>query len=325
MPGWNGSGTFERYYDWTDDEAAGQNIEAARFDQENDTFASGINNCLCKDGQNSPTTDLPMGTNKHTGVGNGSARDHYLALGQFQDAGVIYSASGGSANAQTIAPSPAITAYATGQRFFVKAGLTNTGACTLNVNGLGAKNIYMNGAALVGGEIQSGQMYMVVYDGTQFHLFSPAGGNLGGCKVYLTANESFTDNTAKKVPWDAEEYDDAAFWAVGNPTRFTIPAAGRYRVHVNLVSSDALLAADVVCSLYLNGSIMAGSIRRFLFNPLAGLSASSGFGLTFEAVFAASDYIEVEVKQKNAGAAAKEVLGNATATAASWASIERIR
>lgn len=60
---WNGSGTFERIYDWTDDQAAGINPSASRFDEEDDSFAAGINNALAKDGQNAATGDIDFNGN----------------------------------------------------------------------------------------------------------------------------------------------------------------------------------------------------------------------------------------------------------------------
>ena len=49
--------------------------------------------------------------------------------------------SGGAANAQTLTYATAPAGYFQGQRFCFIAGFTNTGAATLNVNGIGAKNI----------------------------------------------------------------------------------------------------------------------------------------------------------------------------------------
>ena len=62
-------------------------------------------------------------------------------------------------------------AYVTGQRFLLKAGGTNTGATTLNVNSLGAKTVKtIWGSALTGGEIVSGKYFEVLYDGTDMLL-----------------------------------------------------------------------------------------------------------------------------------------------------------
>lgn len=61
---------------------------------------------------------------------------------------------------------------------WIPAG-TNTGATTLNItpsgsSALGAKNVFSNGAACVGGEITSGVPVQAIYDGTQFNLLNPS-------------------------------------------------------------------------------------------------------------------------------------------------------
>jgi hypothetical protein len=91
----------------------------------------------------------------------------------------------GSANAYVYTPSNVSypTAYVSGEVYTFKANFANTGAATLNVNSLGAKNLYKRGAAgviaLVGGEIQSGDVVSACYDGTQFQLLSQQAGLLG--------------------------------------------------------------------------------------------------------------------------------------------------
>lgn len=77
-------------------------------------------------------------------------------------------------NTITVSYDVAAAAYYTGERFLLKAGGTNTGATTLNINSLGAKTVKtLGGAALVGGEIRSGSYFEVVYDGTDFLLLRP--------------------------------------------------------------------------------------------------------------------------------------------------------
>ncbi len=78
--------------------------------------------------------------------------------------------SGGSANAQTLTYTVAPAAYVKGDSYAFIAGFTNTGATTLNVNGLGAKNILVGSTALTAGRITAGQAVAVYYDGTQFQL-----------------------------------------------------------------------------------------------------------------------------------------------------------
>ncbi len=86
-------------------------------------------------------------------------------------------ASTGSANAYVLTVVPAISAYATGQVFIFIANFTNSGAATLNVSGKGAKAIKKQDGttALVSGDIVSGQVVQVTYDGTNMQMGSPVG------------------------------------------------------------------------------------------------------------------------------------------------------
>jgi hypothetical protein len=79
----------------------------------------------------------------------------------------------GSANACAIAPAPALGALFKGYWTWFLPANANTGACTLNPNSLGAKNIFARGAALIGGELSTTVPALVVYDGTQFNLLNP--------------------------------------------------------------------------------------------------------------------------------------------------------
>lgn len=85
----------------------------------------------------------------------------------------------GSVNTYVITPSPAVSSYVKGQVFYFTAANANTGASTLNVNGLGAKaiqweNIALPSTASGGGSfINTITPVMVIYDGTQFQLLNP--------------------------------------------------------------------------------------------------------------------------------------------------------
>lgn len=81
----------------------------------------------------------------------------------------------GSASVHAGSASQAPSAYANGQLFMFRAGYTNTSTATLNVNSLGAVNIYDGNtrAALVGGEIVANGIYTVVYYSSVFYLLNP--------------------------------------------------------------------------------------------------------------------------------------------------------
>lgn len=203
---WNGAGVFSRLYNWVNDANAAIPITASRMDGEDDGFATGLNNCLTKNGENAATANLPMGTFKHTGVGDATARAQYLTAGQQQDNGCIYGVASGT-DTYTLTPSPAITAYAAGQEFIVKFTNANTTAATLNVSSSGAKDITKGvSTALVAGDIVAAQLYRCRYDGTRFVL------------VGRELNATATTSGVVELATDAETVTGA------DSTRATTPA-----------------------------------------------------------------------------------------------------
>lgn len=87
--------------------------------------------------------------------------------------GTNYALTTGSTNAYVLTPSPARTGYTTGEMFVIKASFSNTAAATINISGLGAKAIKKNtGDDLQANDILSGQIVLLVYDGTNFQLVS---------------------------------------------------------------------------------------------------------------------------------------------------------
>jgi hypothetical protein len=82
--------------------------------------------------------------------------------------------SGGAANAQTLTPAVPLTAYVAGKAISFIAGFTNTGALTLNVSGVGVRNAFKKSntgpVACVGGEINAGDLVVVIDDGTRWQI-----------------------------------------------------------------------------------------------------------------------------------------------------------
>ena len=60
MAGFNGSGTFVRLHNWSNDAAAGLNISSSKMDGEDDGFATGLSTCVTKDGQTTTTAQIPF-------------------------------------------------------------------------------------------------------------------------------------------------------------------------------------------------------------------------------------------------------------------------
>lgn len=147
--------------------------------------------------------------------------------------GLVYAADGESTDAYAITLTVAPTAYADiiGLPIAFEANTVNTDAATLNVNGLGAKTIKKNhDQTLADGDIESGQVVVVVYDGTDFQLQSgtPTPIDIDGTlaadsdtlipsqkavKTYVDAHGSNTDG------WTD---DTAHTWVYASASTFTI-------------------------------------------------------------------------------------------------------
>jgi len=111
------------------------------------------------------------------------------------NASVYVGTTTNSGNAYTATPSPAIASYITGTLYTAQFNAANTGAVTLNISGLGAKNVYKNNAALTGAEITAGMTLALTYDGTQFQFTGDGGGSGGGGStlppiLYATASST---------------------------------------------------------------------------------------------------------------------------------------
>lgn len=136
-------------------------------------IATALTARVTRNGSGSMSGNLAMGTNRVTGLGNGTARTDAASVAQLQDSAPLWGGTaGGTADALTVTLTPAIAAYAAGQRFAFLSASVNTGAATLNVNGVGTKNIRKGtgSTALVAGDIPAGTIVEVIYDGTQFVL-----------------------------------------------------------------------------------------------------------------------------------------------------------
>lgn len=172
----NGSGTFSLVAG--NPVTSGTAISSSTHNSTMSDIATALTQSIASDGQTTPTANLPMGTFRHTNVGDASVRTDYAAAGQVQDGSFTWAGTaGGTANAITLTLSPSISAYAAGQSFTYKSGASaNTGAMTVAVSGLTTKAIQKNGAALASGDHPAGRWFRITYDGTAFQLeqLSPA-------------------------------------------------------------------------------------------------------------------------------------------------------
>lgn len=116
----------------------------------------------------------------------------------------------GAANAYVItfkAGQPIPTAYTPGMKVSFKALNANTGASTINVNGLGTVNIRRaSGVALSANDIVSGGIVELTYDGTNFQMAN-----------YLGSGTNTNTSTTVDIPYVADSGTQNAIVATYSP------------------------------------------------------------------------------------------------------------
>lgn len=108
MSGFNGSGVFSFTYLWANDAANGIPITASRMDTEFADATGGFNLCVTRDGQGSPSADIPWNSHKITGLAVATTAGDALSYGQAS-----------TVSAQTV------TGDITAARFFSVSGVTS--------------------------------------------------------------------------------------------------------------------------------------------------------------------------------------------------------
>lgn len=235
-------------------------IDQIAVNSEIDDIATALTNSLTKNGETTATANQPMGTYRHTGVGNGVARTDYAAMGQVQDGTLNWIDGGGTADAITATYSPAITALVDGQICCVRATAANaTTTPTFAPNGLTARTIVKTGGvALVAGDIVGdGHELLLRYllASTRWELLNPAvnAAALAGTFAALagSASQAFAAlavNTAKTTV--ASHATTADIFAVttgqlidwtGTATTTAFPAAPQAGMFRELYCADACL------------------------------------------------------------------------------------
>ena len=184
----NGSGVFQ-INSSGQPVVTGTTISSTVFNALTSDLATGLSTAICKDGQTTITANIPMSGWKFTGLGAGSAATDSVRLSQLQSgAGFVLGTIAGT-NTITAVGSPTVTAYAANQVFEFIPAATNTGATTLNIDSLGAKNVFLRNAACSGGELVIGVPVRVMYDGTQFQIVAT------GALVTTTTTQTLTNKT----------------------------------------------------------------------------------------------------------------------------------
>lgn len=156
---------------------------------------------------------------------------------------IRYAEDAGGDDTYEVTLDPAPVEYYEGMLVIFSPTTANTGATTLNVNGLGAKAIKKrHDVDLADGDIEVGQIVAVVYDGTTFQMVSqlgqaPVAGDSRITEVLNWANAVLPDSNFpslgktvgtnwvyRTLDFDKTN-DEAAYWMVQIPTDLTPTSA----------------------------------------------------------------------------------------------------
>jgi hypothetical protein len=134
-------------------------------------IAAALTASIAADGQKTMTGALPMGNQLITSLGGAISETDAINLGDVRNEAYNIAVVGGTANAITLALTPALTAGRAGQRFKFKPASTNTGPATLKIDAQSANPILLGGEALTGGELRADTAYEVIDDGAgNYHI-----------------------------------------------------------------------------------------------------------------------------------------------------------
>lgn len=178
------------------------------------------------------TAEVKAGTDTEPDTGAEGVAPPSSIASAIQDGSWIYGASSAGSDTYAITPTPAITAYAAGQKFRVKVDVANTGAATLNVSGLGAKAIVTpSGAALATGDILANQIVELVYDGTSMMMVSPSsllggGVDAGANHTHGLISERTKTRETYPMAWgDTDTHTAVTITDIGSSWQIATPAA----------------------------------------------------------------------------------------------------
>lgn len=129
-----------------------------------------------------------------------------------------------------------VTSYTTNDAYVIKFDTANSNGATLNINSLGAINLYKNtNVVITGGDISVGQEFIVIYDGTNFQMIGVAPNQMF---AYVTNADSVTINKGQPV---------YAFGASGD------------RMSVKLADNTTEATSSKTVGLVFSSSIAAGA------------------------------------------------------------------
>lgn len=282
-------------------------------------IASGLSTCILKDGSQTITANIPFSNFKITGLATGTAATDAATVAQVQGSLPQYlTAIGGTGNAITATATPAAT-LAIGQVYRFLAAAANTSSTTLKIGANTAGAIQTNSAALVGGEIQSGQETEVFVSDAATPVFQLIG---NGATLPFIDSLPLVHGSAdatKKLRIEVDGQTTATTRVITGPDADSI--YGDYHGQCRLTKSGA----NLLLSPFSGNKIIINSVLQVI--PDAGVTlaigAASASTAYFIYAFMNSGTMTLEFSATahatQAGTGVEIKSGDATRTLVGWA------
>ena len=189
---------------------------------------------------------------------------------------LLYGVDGGSTDTYVVSLDVTPTTYTAGMMVAFKANTTNIGACTLNINSLGAKAIKVDGTVdPITGDIQAGQVVIVIYDGTNFQLQTDVPATT---PVYPRSFVWYLDGTSIVADEVGGKYIVPANMTVVSIKAKTVSGTATIRLQKNTTDIDASIS--VTSSVVTETTITSATLTADQVLTLDITAASSCVGLS---------------------------------------------
>lgn len=183
-----------------------------------------------------------------------TASQHAAQISQVQSGAANVANDTGAANAlvAALSPTPASLAAIDGAPFAIKIANNNTGATTLNLNGLGVKNVYgLYGVALQGGELVAGGRAFICWSQNvgAFFLLNCQDGALQiapGTQSQHAVQLGQLENTSSPLPLATAPASLAAHAVPFSQIPVVVGSMRNAKMVVTAASSSATFTADEI-------------------------------------------------------------------------------
>lgn len=183
--GFNGSGSYLRYFNWANDKANGIDITASRFDTEDGGFATGLSSCIVKDGQQTTTARIPFAVGLSFAGSSGVAPTGDLTSG-------IFSPSSGQLDIKSVGT--IVGSFTSTGLNNAAIGATTSSTALFSTATIGTLNL--NTATITGGTINGTAIGATTSSTALFSTATIGTANIKGGAINATSIGATTPSTA---------------------------------------------------------------------------------------------------------------------------------